>query len=62
MELDVSCCHYCDSEIHNEKDAYYYEPAGIVVCEECPQLLLNAPIEEESDTEMEDLMSSMTIS
>jgi hypothetical protein len=64
IKMEVPCCACCDWQIYNEKDAYYYEPLDLIVCEECHEALQNGPVEtpEEPDIEMEDLMSSMTIS
>ena len=63
MDYETTCdC--CDATIATERDSYEYEPLGILVCEECHEMLLNSPIEtpEEPDIEMEDMMANMTIS
>lgn len=63
MDYETTCdC--CDATIGNERDSYEYEPLGILVCEECHEILLNSPTEtpEEPDIEMEDMMANMTIS
>jgi hypothetical protein len=58
-----TCCDSCDCPINNERDAYEYEPLGILVCEDCHELLLGIPIEtEDPDVEMEDMMANMSIS
>jgi len=59
---EVPCCACCDWQIYNEKDACYYEPLGLVVCESCHEGLLSAPIETPEEPEIEDMMSEMTIS
>ena len=58
METTCDCC---DKRISTERDSYEYEPLGILVCEECNDMLTSCPMEE-PDTEMEDLMANMTIS
>jgi hypothetical protein len=61
---EVHCCACCDWQIYNEKEACFYEPLGLVVCEECHESLQSAPVEtpEDPDIEMEEMMSNMTIS
>ena len=61
---EVPYCECCKWEIYNLKEACFYELLGLVVCEECHEMLQNSPTEtpEEPDIEMEDLMSNMSIS
>jgi hypothetical protein len=56
METTCDCC---DTHIANEQNSYEYEPGGILVCEDCYEMLLNSPIEEDN---LDELMSEMTIS
>ena len=53
METTCDCC---DQRITDERDCYEYEPTGILVCEQCHEMLLSAPIEtDDLDIDMEDL-------
>jgi len=54
-------CDLCECHIINERDSYEHEPSGVLVCEECHEILLNSPTETEED-EMEELMGTLTIS
>lgn len=56
METTCDCC---DTRIINEQNSFEYEPEGILVCEDCYEMLLNGPTEED---DLDDLMSEMTIS
>jgi len=60
--MDELCCNYCDFQISSEQDYFQYNE--ITLCEECYAAIHTAPIEtpEEPDIEMEDLMTSLTIS
>jgi hypothetical protein len=54
-------CDCCEHLIPNERDAYEHEPSGVLVCEECHEMLLNSPAEIE-DMDVEDLLAAMSIS
>ena len=57
VKMDITCdC--CDIHIPNEQNSYEYD-GGILVCEDCYEMLLNAPTEEDN---LDELMSDMTIS
>lgn len=55
METTCDCC---DAHIANEQNSYEYD-GEILVCEDCYEMLLNSPIEEDN---LDELMSEMTIS
>ena len=57
METTCDCC---DNRIINERDSYEYEPTGILVCEDCYEMLMNAPMETDEDIDF--LMEDLTIS
>jgi hypothetical protein len=57
MEIICECCDNC---ISNEQNSYEYEPLEIIVCEDCYEMLLNAPTEPEED--LDEMMSGMSIS
>ena len=61
MEEEVYYCECCDTEFYDEKDRCFYEPLSIEVCEKCHEMLQSAPTED-SDEEMEEMMSNMSIS
>jgi len=60
-EYNPLVCDLCESVIANERDSYEHEPSGVLVCEECHELLLNSPTETE-ENEMDDMMNTLTIS
>jgi len=59
LRQNMTTCDCCDKHIVNEQNSYEYEPLGILVCEECHEMLINGPTEED---DLDDLMEGLTIS
>ena len=59
QKLKMTTCDCCDKQILNERDSYEYDAMGILVCEECYELLMSTPEETtDLDIDMEDLTIS----